>query len=72
MGVSACPRNCSEAGIKDIGFVGVDDGFEIYVAGNGGTDLSAGDLFGKVKTEEEVIEITGAYLQYYRETAELS
>ena len=70
MGVSGCPRNCAEAGIKDIGFVGVDDGFEIYVAGNGGTDLRAGDLFGKVKTEEEAIELTGAYLQYYRETAE--
>lgn len=69
MGVSACPRNCSEAGIKDIGFVGIDGGWEIYVAGNGGVDLRAGDLLTTVKTEEEVMELTGAYLQYYRETA---
>ncbi|PLS05666.1 nitrite reductase large subunit NirB [Neobacillus cucumis] len=69
MGVSACPRNCSEAGIKDIGFVGIDGGWEIYVAGNGGVDLRAGDLLCTVKTEEEVMEMTGAYLQYYRETA---
>ncbi|TWD95666.1 assimilatory nitrite reductase (NAD(P)H) large subunit precursor [Neobacillus bataviensis] len=69
MGVSACPRNCSEAGIKDIGFVGIDGGWEIYVAGNGGVDLRAGDLLCTVKTEEEVMEITSAYLQYYRETA---
>ncbi|WP_251554508.1 nitrite reductase large subunit NirB [Neobacillus muris] len=69
MGVSACPRNCSEAGIKDIGFVGVDGGWEIYVAGNGGVDLRAGDLLMTVKTQEEVMEITSAYLQYYRETA---
>jgi nitrite reductase (NADH) large subunit len=69
MGVSACPRNCSEAGIKDIGFVGIDGGWEIYVAGNGGVDLRAGDLLATVKTEEEVMELTGAYLQYYRETA---
>ncbi|WP_042357160.1 nitrite reductase large subunit NirB [Bacillus rubiinfantis] len=69
MGVSACPRNCSEAGIKDIGFVGVDGGWEIYVAGNGGTDLRLGDLLCTVKTKEEVMEMTGAYLQYYRETA---
>ena len=47
MGVSGCPRNCAEAGIKDIGFVGVDDGWEIYVAGNGGTDLRAGDFLVK-------------------------
>ncbi|MDR7001991.1 nitrite reductase (NADH) large subunit [Neobacillus niacini] len=69
MGVSACPRNCSEAGIKDIGFVGVDGGWEIYVAGNGGVDLRPGDLLCTVKTKEQVIEMTGAYLQYYRETA---
>jgi nitrite reductase (NADH) large subunit len=69
MGVSACPRNCSEAGIKDIGFVGIDGGWEIYVAGNGGVDLRAGDLLATVKTEAEVMEMTSAYLQYYRETA---
>ncbi|WP_144555298.1 nitrite reductase large subunit NirB [Bacillus sp. X1(2014)] len=69
MGVSACPRNCSEAGIKDIGFVGIDGGWEIYVAGNGGVDLRAGDLLCTVKTQDEVMEMTGAYLQYYRETA---
>lgn len=69
MGVSACPRNCSEAGIKDIGFVGIDGGWEIYVAGNGGVDLRAGDLLCTLKTQAEVMEVTGAYLQYYRETA---
>ncbi|WP_066071433.1 nitrite reductase large subunit NirB [Neobacillus soli] len=69
MGVSACPRNCSEAGIKDIGFVGIDGGWEIYVAGNGGVDLRPGDLLCTVKSQEEVMEMTGAYLQYYRETA---
>ncbi|MFB6468769.1 nitrite reductase large subunit NirB [Cytobacillus sp. Hz8] len=69
MGVSGCPRNCSEAGIKDIGFVGIDGGWEIYVGGNGGVDLRAGDLLGTVKTKEEVMGLTGAYLQYYRETA---
>ncbi|WP_312475446.1 nitrite reductase large subunit NirB [Neobacillus sp.] len=69
MGVSACPRNCSESGIKDIGFVGIDGGWEIYVAGNGGVDLRPGDLLCTVKTQAEVMEMTGAYMQYYRETA---
>lgn len=69
MAVSACPRNCAESGIKDVGVVGVDGAWEIYVGGNGGTHLRAGDLLCKVKTQEEVIEVTGAYLQYYRETA---
>ncbi|CAH0343988.1 nitrite reductase large subunit NirB [Bacillus sp. CECT 9360] len=69
MGVSACPRNCAEAGVKDVGIVGVDGGWEIYVGGNGGTDLRAADLLCVVKTEEEVYEMVGAYMQYYRETA---
>ena len=70
MSASGCPRNCSESGIKDIGFVGVEDGYEVYVGGNGGTDLRAGDLLGKVRNDEEALELTGAYLQYYRETAQ--
>ena len=68
MAVSACPRNCAESGIKDLGVVGVDGGWQIYVGGNGGMDLRAADLLYKVKTEEEVLEITGAFFQYYRET----
>lgn len=68
MGVSACPRNCAESGIKDIGIVGVDGGWEIYAGGNGGTDLRAAELLTVVKTEEEVYDMVGAYMQYYRET----
>lgn len=69
MAVSACPRSCAESGFKDIGFIGIDGGWELYVGGNGGTHVRGGDLLYKVKTSEEAMEITGAYLQYYRETA---
>ncbi|ALC81273.1 MULTISPECIES: nitrite reductase large subunit NirB [Bacillus] len=69
MAVSACPRSCAESGFKDIGFIGIDGGWELYVGGNGGTHVRGGDLLYKVKTVEEVLEVTGAYLQYYRETA---
>jgi len=69
MAVSACPRNCAESGIKDVGIVGVDGAWEMYVGGNGGTHLRKGDLLFKFKSEEELIEMIGAFLQYYRETA---
>ncbi|MDQ0221303.1 nitrite reductase (NADH) large subunit [Peribacillus cavernae] len=69
MAVSACPRNCAESAIKDIGVVGVEGAWEIYIGGNGGTHLRAADLLCKVKTSDEVLEITGAYIQYYRENA---
>ena len=69
MAVSACPRSCAESGFKDIGFIGIDGGWELYAGGNGGTHVRGGDLLYKVKTDDEAMEITGAYLQYYRETA---
>ncbi|KMK78312.1 nitrite reductase [Alkalihalobacillus pseudalcaliphilus] len=69
MAVSACPRNCAESGIKDVGIVGVEGAWEVYVAGNGGVDLRKGDLLCKVTTSDEVIETISAFLQYYREQA---
>jgi nitrite reductase (NADH) large subunit len=65
--VSGCPRNCAEAGIKDVGVIGVDSGWEIYVAGNGGIKTDVAQFFCKLKTHEEVLEYSGAFLQLYRE-----
>ncbi|MBH9576145.1 nitrite reductase large subunit NirB [Inhella proteolytica] len=64
--VSGCPRNCAEAGIKDVGVIGVDSGWEIYVAGNGGIKTEVAEFLCKVKTAEEVLEVSGAFLQLYR------
>jgi len=69
MAVSGCPRNCAEATIKDVGVVAVDNGWEIFVAGNGGAKVRESDLLVKVKTDEEGMEYSAAYLQYYRENA---
>ncbi|QMV42947.1 nitrite reductase large subunit NirB [Cohnella cholangitidis] len=69
LAVSGCPRNCAESTIKDLGVVAIDGGWEIYVGGNGGTRVRAAELLVKVKTEDEVLEWTGAFLQHYRETA---
>jgi len=67
LAVSGCPRNCAEAGIKDVGVIGVDSGWEIYVAGNGGIKTEVAHFFTKVKSAEEVLEYSGAFLQLYRE-----
>ncbi|MBL8359279.1 MAG: NAD(P)/FAD-dependent oxidoreductase [Rubrivivax sp.] len=66
LAVSGCPRNCAEAGIKDVGVIGVDSGWEIYVAGNGGIKTEVAQFLVKVKTPEEVLEVSGAFLQLYR------
>ena len=65
--VSGCPRNCAEAGIKDVGIIGVDSGWEMYVAGNGGIKTEVAHFFTKLKTSDEVLEYTGAFCQLYRE-----
>jgi nitrite reductase (NADH) large subunit len=67
LAVSGCPRNCAEAGIKDVGVVGVDSGWEIYLGGNGGIKTEAAQFFCKVKTAAEVLQHCGAFLQLYRE-----
>ena len=67
LAVSGCPRNCAEAGIKDVGVIGVDSGWEIYVAGNGGIKTEVAQFLCKVKTREEAMEVTAAFLQLYRE-----
>ena len=64
--VSGCPRNCAEAGIKDVGIIGVDSGWEMYIAGNGGIKTEVAHFFVKLKTAEEVLEYTGAFMQLYR------
>jgi nitrite reductase (NADH) large subunit len=67
LAVSGCPRNCAEATIKDVGVIGVESGWEIYVAGNGGIKAEVAQFLCKVKTHEEVLEYAGAFLQLYRE-----
>ncbi len=67
--VSGCPRNCAESGIKDVGIIGVDSGWEIYVGGNGGIKTEVAQYLCKVKTSEEVLEYSGAFIQIYREEA---
>jgi len=69
LAVSGCPRNCAEAGIKDVGVIAVDSGWELYVGGNGGIKTEVAQFLAKVKTSHEVKEYSGAFLQLYREEA---
>ncbi|MFA9460681.1 nitrite reductase large subunit NirB [Thiohalorhabdus methylotrophus] len=69
LAVSGCPRNCAESTIKDLGVVAVESGWELHVAGNGGTKVRAADFLTRVDTAEEVKEYTAAFLQLYREQA---
>lgn len=69
MAVSGCPRNCAEATCKDVGIICVDSGYEIHFAGAAGLDIKGTEVLGFVKTEDEVLEVTAALVQMYREQA---
>ncbi len=70
LAVTGCPRNCAESLCKDLGVVAVDGGrWEIYVGGAAGAHIRKGDLMATVDSAEEVMTLTGRFLQYYRESA---
>jgi nitrite reductase (NADH) large subunit len=68
--VAGCPRNCSEAYVKDIGIVAVEGGWEVYVGGAAGSTVRKGDLLATVGEDEEALRVALAFLQHYREQAE--
>ena len=67
LATAGCPRNCSEAMVKDIGAVAVEGGkWEIYIGGAAGAHIRKGDILCVVDSHEEVIKYTCRFIQYYR------
>jgi nitrite reductase (NADH) large subunit len=70
LAVAGCPRNCSEAMVKDVGFVAVEGArWEMYVGGAAGAHVRKGDLLCTLDSPEETIRMAGRFMQYYRENA---
>ncbi|TFV86183.1 NAD(P)/FAD-dependent oxidoreductase [Blastococcus sp. CT_GayMR16] len=70
LAVVGCPRNCAEAYVKDVGVVAIGNGrWEVYVGGAAGASVRKGDLLATVSSTEEVLTLTGRFMQYYRENA---
>jgi nitrite reductase (NADH) large subunit len=70
LATAGCPRNCSEAMVKDVGAVAVEGGkWEIYVGGAGGSTVRKGDILCVVDSHEDVLKYMGRFIQYYRENA---
>ncbi|GFG63738.1 nitrite reductase [NAD(P)H] [Mycobacterium kubicae] len=70
LAVTGCPRNCAEALCKDLGVVAIEGGqWQIYVGGAAGAHVRKGDLLATVDNPDDVMTLTGRFLQYYRENA---
>jgi NAD(P)H-nitrite reductase large subunit len=66
VGVSGCPRCCSESHTRDIGIIGTPGGWTIFFGGNAGTRLRFGDLIARDLTSDEVIDCALRLAEYYR------
>ena len=69
MGVSGCTRECAEAQAKDIGLISTENGWNLYVCGNGGMKPRHADLFATDLTKEEVFKYVDRLLMFYIKTA---
>lgn len=67
MGVVGCPRNCAEATVKDLGFVGQDGSWQVVVGGAAGKSVRKADLLITVETTDQALEAGELFFQYYRE-----
>ena len=70
LAVSGCARECAEARGKDVGVIATENGWNLYVGGNGGLTpkhavLLAGDL-----DDETLIAYIDRYLMFYIRTAD--
>jgi nitrite reductase (NADH) large subunit len=70
LGVSGCARECAEARSKDVGVIATENGWNLYVGGNGGftpkhAQLLAGDL-----DDATLVRYIDRYLMFYISTAD--
>jgi len=70
MAVSGCARECAEAQSKDVGVIATERGWNLYVAGNGGTRPRHADRLAEDLSTEALIRTIDRFLLYYIRTAD--
>lgn len=69
-GVSGCTRECAEAQSKDIGVIATENGWNLYVAGNGGMRPRHAELFATDLDDEALVRTIDRFLMFYIRTAD--
>lgn len=68
--VSGCVRECAEAQSKDVGLIATENGYNLYVCGNGGAKPRHADLLVADIDEATAITYIDRMLMYYIQTAD--
>jgi nitrite reductase (NADH) large subunit len=69
-GVSGCTRECAEAQGKDVGVIATENGWNLYVCGNGGMKPRHADLFASDLDKSTLIKYIDRFLMFYVRTAD--
>lgn len=69
-GVSGCARECAEARAKDVGVIATDQGWNMYVGGNGGFQPAHAQLLASDLDDETLLRYIDRYIMYYIRTAD--
>jgi len=70
MAVSGCTRECAEAQSKDVGIIATENGWNLYVCGNGGMKPRHADLFATDLDTDTLIKYIDRFLMFYVRTAD--
>jgi nitrite reductase (NADH) large subunit len=68
--VSGCTRECAEAQGKDFGIIATENGWNLYVAGNGGMNPQHAVLLATDIDKETLIKYIDRFLMFYIRTAD--
>ncbi len=68
--VSGCTRECAEAQSKDFGVIATENGWNLYVCGNGGMRPRHADLFATDLDDVTLIRYIDRFLMFYIRTAD--
>ncbi|MCG9698161.1 nitrite reductase large subunit NirB [Shewanella sp. Isolate11] len=68
--VSGCTRECAEAQSKDVGIIATENGWNLYVGGNGGMRPRHAELFASNLDDQTLIKYVDRFLMFYIRSAE--
>ncbi|WP_155048329.1 nitrite reductase large subunit NirB [Microbacterium sp. ZXX196] len=70
LGVSGCARECAEARGKDVGVIATENGWNMYVGGNGGFTPRHAELLAEGLDDDGLIRAIDRFFMYYIRTAD--
>src|SRR5204863_7458395 len=65
MAVSGCARECAEAQSKDVGVIATEQGWNLYVCGNGGARPRHADLLATDLDDAQLVRTIDRFLAHY-------